>query len=105
MWRGRGGLARTHHWMGKKHAPSKQFTPLEKLKLRHMLHLGSDFSTHQKLSDSKRLAFAGLRARSLTSRSTRQIDPSVDVHEKIVNLTEKAERLSNELFSSVASGV
>ena len=67
--------------------------------------LASKISTHQKLPDSKRLAFAGLRAPSLTSRSTRQIDPSVDVsREKIVNLTEKAERLSNELFSSAVSG-
>ena len=41
--------------------------------------LAVKISTHQKLPDSKRLAFAGLRAPSLTSRSTRQIDPSVDV--------------------------
>ena len=76
MWRGRGGLARTHHWMGKKHESSRQFTPLTNLKLA----LGRrNFSAHQILSDSKRLAFAGLRAPSLTSRSTRQIDPSVDV--------------------------
>ena len=36
-WRARGG-ATPDHWMGMKHAPSRQFTPLANLKLQHMSH-------------------------------------------------------------------
>ena len=78
-WRARGG-ATPDHWMGMKHAPSRQFTPLANLKLQHMSRSGSkNFYSCQKLPDSKRLAFAGLQTPSLTSRSARQIDPSADV--------------------------
>ena len=78
-----GGVGHNPSLDGKKHAPSRQFTPLTNLKLALRRR---NFSAHQILSDSKRLAFAGLRAPSLTSRSTRQIDPSVDVSTRKKNL-------------------